>query len=245
MLAVGRDLQREPVERNELMRASPEGVVAPDVASLEFQGRHENVSPRGMFDDVEPKRSRRFLTAAVVAFSGRGYHATTTRDIAAIAGTSPAAMYTYYATKADLFCDIALIGHRHILQELEDAVASGAGPSETLADIVRRSVMYHAEEHVVARVVNTDLRALDAVRLAPVMKIRRAISSLVRAQVQRGTDAGDFNVEHIDGAVIAILRLVDVAPWYNERGSMTPAELAEVYVGLVLRMLGTSPGKSD
>lgn len=207
---------------------------------MAFQREHEYVSPRGLFDDVKPKGSRRFLTAAVSAFSGRGYHATTTRDIATIAGASPAAIYTYYATKADLLYEIALIAHDYILQETLAAVASADDPVETIAAIVRRSVTYHAEEHVLARVVNTDFRALEVSRLATIMKIRRSISSIVREQVQRGVDSGDFDVEHIDGAAIAILRLMDVAPWYNERGPMTPAELAEVYVGLILRMLGTS-----
>ena len=203
---------------------------------------NEYLSPRGLFDKVEPQGSRRFLTAAVLAFSRRGYHATTTREIAMLAGASPAAIYTYYATKADLFYEIALIGHRYILQELQAALSSTGGPIETLSAIVRSSVMYHAEEHVVARVVNTDLRALDPARLAPVLEIRRTISSLVREQVQRGADTGVFDVQNVDGATIAILRLVDVAPWYSERGPMMPAELAEVYVGLILKMLGTSHG---
>lgn len=227
------------------MSASSRDFAAAGAKRMSFQREHEYVSPRGLFDTVEPKGSRRFLTAAVSAFSGRGYHATTTRDIATIAGASPAAIYTYYATKADLLYAISLIAHDYILQETLAAVEPADDPVETIAAIVRRSVTYHAEEHVLARVVNNDFRALDVTRLATIMKMRRTISSIVREQVQRGVDSGDFDVEHIDGAAIAILRLMDVAPWYNERGPMTPAELAEVYVGLILRMLGTSDDRRN
>ena len=212
---------------------------------MAFQRPHEYVSPRGLFDDVEPKGSRRFLTAAVAAFSGRGYHATTTRDIATLAGSSPAGIYTYYATKADLLYEISVIAHQFILDETVAAIEAADDPVGRISEVVRRSVTYHADEHVLARVVNTDFRSLDVQRLAVIMKMRRQISSLVRDEVQRGVDLGVFHVSHVDGATIAILRLMDVAPWYNERGPMSPGELAEVYLELILKMLGASGGPSD
>lgn len=207
---------------------------------MAFQREHEWVSPRGLFDQVQPKGSRRFLTAAVAAFSGRGYHATTTRDIATLAGSSPAGIYTYYATKADLLYEISLIAHQYILDQTEGALETAEDPAARIGEIVRRSVTYHAEEHVLARVVNTDFRSLDVSRLATIMKMRRRISTIVRDEVRRGVELGVFDVDHVDGAAIAILRLMDVAPWYNERGPMSPAELAEVYLGLIMRMLGSS-----
>ena len=213
---------------------------------MAFQRDHQHISPRGLFDSVEPKGSRRFLTASVAAFAGRGYHATTTRDIATLAGSSSAGMYTYYATKADLLYEIALISHEYILDETEAAVQAHEDPVGRISEIVRRSVRYHAEEHVLARVVNADFRALDVQRLAVIMKMRRRISTIVKDEVRRGVDAGVFDVDSVDGATIAVLRLVDVAPWFNERGPMNPDELAEVYLSLVLKMLGTrSDGGGD
>jgi len=212
---------------------------------MAFQREHEYVSPRGLFDQVEPKGSRRFLTAAVAAFAGRGYHATTTRDIATLAGSSPAGIYTYYATKADLLFEIAQIAHQYILDETIAAVQSADDPASRIAEIARRSVAYHAEEHVLARVVNADFQALDVQRLAIIMKMRKQISVIVHDEVERGVAIGAFDVDHVEGAAIAILRLMDVAPWYNERGPMTPQELAEVYVDLILRMLGASDGRGD
>ncbi|MFT4008623.1 MAG: TetR/AcrR family transcriptional regulator [Nocardioidaceae bacterium] len=222
------------------MAISPSELATGRSKRMAFQREHEYVSPRCLFDNVEPKGSRRFLTAAVTAFSGRGYHATTTRDIATIAGSSPAGIYTYYATKADLLYEISLIAHQHILDEMTSAVESADNPVDRIKAVVRRSVSYHAEEHVLARVVNADFRALDVPRLATIMKIRRAISEMIRKEVRDGVEAGVFDVDHVDGAAIAILRLMDVAPWYNERGPMTPLELADVYVALVLKMLGAS-----
>ncbi|MGW3416419.1 helix-turn-helix domain-containing protein, partial [Streptomyces sp. NPDC000888] len=52
--------------------------------------------------EVTPDAARRLLVAAVEAFAERGYHATTTRDIAGRAGMSPAALYIHYKTKEEL-----------------------------------------------------------------------------------------------------------------------------------------------
>nr|MDT0526602.1 helix-turn-helix domain-containing protein [Streptomyces sp. DSM 41633] len=52
--------------------------------------------------EVTPEAARRLLVAAVDSFAERGYHATTTRDIAGRAGMSPAALYIHYKTKEEL-----------------------------------------------------------------------------------------------------------------------------------------------
>jgi AcrR family transcriptional regulator len=166
------------------------------------------------------------------------YWKDTTRDIATLAGSSPAGIYTYYATKSDLLFQITSIAHQYILDETLAAVATADDPVGRISEIVRRSVTYHAEEHVLVRVVNTDFRALEVQRLAAILKMRGQISTIVRDEVRRGVEAGAFHVGHVDGAAIATLRLMDVAPWYNERGPMSPRELAEVLLGLILQMLG-------
>ena len=44
----------------------------------------------------------RLLTAAVAAFGAKGFHATSTRDIARAASLSPAAVYVHHQSKEDL-----------------------------------------------------------------------------------------------------------------------------------------------
>lgn len=42
------------------------------------------------------------MEAAADAFAAKGFHATTTRDIAGRAGLSPAGVYVHFASKEDL-----------------------------------------------------------------------------------------------------------------------------------------------
>jgi AcrR family transcriptional regulator len=202
-------------------------------------------SPRGLFDDVEPPNSRRLLLAAMTAFAHHGYHATTTREIAALAGLSPAALYTHYPTKAAIFYEISLVGHNYILVLTREALEGPSDPREQVARMVRASVTYHAEEVTLTRVVNAEFRgALQKKQLATILKIRHEISSVVQGVIEEGVASGVFEVNNVHGATIALLRLVDVSSWYNPAGDMSPDELADVYVDLSLAMLRATPEKS-
>src|SRR6478735_2971451 len=88
---------------------------------------------REPWGEVAPDAARRLLVAAVEAFAERGYHATTTRDIAGRAGMSPAALYIHYKTKEELLHRISRIGHDRALKIMRDAADSGGTASERLA----------------------------------------------------------------------------------------------------------------
>jgi AcrR family transcriptional regulator len=199
-------------------------------------------SPRGLFDDVTPKNSQRLLLAAITAFARHGFHGTTTREIAAIAGLSPAALYTHYPTKASLFYEISLVGHRYILTLTRDALAAGGDPRDKVARLVRASVTYHAEEVTLTRVVNSEFRgALDRKSLKVIVAMRHEVTDLVRSVVEEGVDAGVFSIPDPHAATVAMLRLMDVSPWYNPAGVMSPEDLADSFCALILQMLGATP----
>src|SRR5215210_4802986 len=94
-----------------------------------------DVSPQGLFDDVQPENARLMLLAAISAFARHGYHATTTREIASALHLSPAAVYSHFPTKADLLFEATLRGNREILERLEAAVAGAEGPVDRIAAI--------------------------------------------------------------------------------------------------------------
>src|SRR5258708_316912 len=81
------------------------------------------------WQEIQPDAARRLLIAAVDAFAARGYHGTTTRDIADRAGLSPAGVYVHYRSKEELLYRIALIGHQHTHRVVADAKDSAATPT--------------------------------------------------------------------------------------------------------------------
>ncbi|MFG3498356.1 TetR/AcrR family transcriptional regulator [Streptomyces sp. NPDC047928] len=190
------------------------------------------------WDEVTPEAARRLLVAAVEAFAERGYHATTTRDIAGRAGMSPAALYIHYKTKEELLHRISRIGHDRALDILEAAADRPGTAAERLAEAVRSFVRWHAERHTTARVVQYELDALGPDHRAEIVALRRRTDAVVRRIINEGVEAGEFDVPDVPGTTLAVLSLcIDVARWFNAQGRRTPDEVGDLYADLVLRMV--------
>ncbi|WP_328539610.1 TetR/AcrR family transcriptional regulator [Streptomyces sp. NBC_00344] len=188
--------------------------------------------------EVGPEAARRLLVAAVEAFAERGYHATTTRDIAGRAGMSPAALYIHYKTKEELLHRISRIGHEKALEILETAANSTGTAADRLAAAVRSFVRWHAGHHTTARVVQYELDALGEEHRTEIIELRRRSDAAVRGIIDDGVAAGEFDVPYVPGTALAVLSLcIDVARWFNVEGRRTPDEVGAFYADLVLRMV--------
>nr|WP_251070066.1 TetR/AcrR family transcriptional regulator [Streptomyces sp. ISL-96] len=190
------------------------------------------------WSEVTPEAARKLLVAAVEAFAERGYHATTTRDIAGRAGMSPAALYIHYKTKEELLHRISRVGHDRALQILLAAAEGPGTAAERLDRAVRSFVRWHAERHTTARVVQYELDALSDEHRTEIVELRRRTDAAVRHILNDGVKAGEFDVPDVPGTTLAVLSLcIDVARWFNAQGRRTPDEVGALYADLVLRMV--------
>ncbi|SDP25734.1 TetR/AcrR family transcriptional regulator [Actinacidiphila guanduensis] len=188
--------------------------------------------------EITPDAARRLVVAAVEAFAERGYHATTTRDIASRAGMSPAALYIHYKTKEELLYQISKVGHVRSLAMLEEARDAEGTAAERLAAAVRAFVRWHAEHHTTGRIVQYELGALAEEHFAEIVVMRRQSEEAIRSVIRDGVAAGEFDVADVSGTTLAVLSLcIDVARWFNPAGHRTPDEVGELYADLVLRMV--------
>jgi AcrR family transcriptional regulator len=207
--------------------------------SAERHGQNEAATDDMSWAEVTPDAARRLLIAAVEAFAERGYHATTTRDIASRAGMSPAALYIHYRTKEDLLLRISRIGHEKALEILKEAAAAEGTASERLSEAVRSFVRWHAARHLTARVVQYELDSLGEEHRPEIVALRRESDATVREIINDGVKAGEFDVPDVPGTTLAVLSLcIDVARWFNTEGRRTPDEVGALYADLVLRMVG-------
>lgn len=196
-----------------------------------------------------PDTARRIVDAAIETFAERGYHATTTRDIALGAGLSPAGLYVHYPSKAAVLAQVSLLGHDAALRLVQTALADDAEPAQPssaarLRTCVETFTAWHALHHKVARVVQYELGALAPDDRAQVAQRRRTIESLVEAEVRRGVERGELSVDDPHGVTRAVLSLcIDVARWYDPAGRESPQDVAILYGSLVLRMLGAAPAR--
>ena len=182
--------------------------------------------------------SRRRMEAAVDAFAERGYHATTTRDIATRAGLSPAALYVHFPSKQALLTRISRLGHEAALELVTSSTAGVDDAPARLRAVVAAFAAWNAQHHKVARVVQAELAALADAERREVIGLRQQIERHVQKLLEDGVRAGHMEVGDPRAVARALLSLsVDVARWYDPRGNETPAQIGSLYADLATRMV--------
>ncbi len=186
------------------------------------------------------------LLVALNCFVEQGFHGTSMRDIAARAGTSIAAIYYHFPSKAALLRAIMTRVTEDLLAVLEQARA-GIGRREDaaalLAALVRAYVRFHTERREEAFVGNSELRSLQADDLTHVIALRDKVSAQFNDAIALGLEQGVLACDHPREAGLAVMTMCTaVANWYRPGGPATPEQIAERYATLALAMLGA--GKS-
>src|SRR3954470_12603292 len=103
--------------------------------------------------DPDATTVERLLQPAAHASADKGFHATTTRDIASGAGLSPAGVYVHFDSKEELLFALSRSGHESALRLLRSALADGSSPTQQLVNVMTSFSEWHAEQYQVARVV--------------------------------------------------------------------------------------------
>jgi AcrR family transcriptional regulator len=201
----------------------------PDTTSTTSPARHA-----GDATTVE-----RLMRAAAQAFAEKGFHATTTRDIASGAGLSPAGVYVHFGSKEDLLFNLSRSGHESALRMLREALEGVVSPIDRLAVAMHRFSAWHAEQYQLARVVQYEHQHLTPEHRAEVLALRKDIDALVRHVLECGVAEGAFEVADVGDTALALLSMaVDVARWYSPTIKRTPAEIGATNAVLALRLVG-------
>jgi AcrR family transcriptional regulator len=202
--------------------------------------REVGANAAGLWAGIESESSRRLLLAALAAFAKRGFEAATTREIAEGAGLSPAAVYVHYKAKSDLLYEISRTGHQSVLEKVEEALRDAPhNPEERVRRFVAAFAKWHADHHIVARVIQYELKALPRPQFRRIAELRKRFEELLAAELRAGVAAGAFDVPELEATTLAILSLcIDLARWYHAgEDHKTSDEVGRLYADLVARMI--------
>jgi AcrR family transcriptional regulator len=198
------------------------------------------MSVQGRSVESTADAAQRLLEAAADAFAAKGFHATTTRDIASRAGLSPAGVYVHFASKEDLLFQLSRAGHEAARDMLVAAAETAATPTDALRSIMRQFAQWHAEHFRVARIVQYEFQNLTPEHREAVLGLRKDIDAVVRDVITAGV-ASEFAVEDVPETTLALLSMaVDVARWYDPEIKRTPESIGLTYGDLGLRLVAAA-----
>jgi AcrR family transcriptional regulator len=91
--------------------------------------------------DLVKRRRRQIAAAAVQLFIEKGFHKTTTRQIARTSGISIGSLYEYFASKEDILYMVCESIHAEVELGVTEAMSRTASGRETLAGVIREYFM--------------------------------------------------------------------------------------------------------
>jgi AcrR family transcriptional regulator len=178
-------------------------------------------------DGIGRPAARPLLEAAVVRFAERGYHGVSVRDLTNAVGIKSASFYAHFPSKEALLAELVIGGHEAHQAAVRDGLLSaGPSPAEQLRGAIAANVTFQATWPLVTIVCNTELHALSVENRDRVLAIRHDTGVLIVAVIERGRDAGVFDVDDVWLAMSAIGAMgIRVAWWFRPpslRGEDSP-----------------------
>ncbi|MEV6968290.1 TetR/AcrR family transcriptional regulator [Hamadaea sp. NPDC051192] len=194
-------------------------------------------------EGVTPGGTRgRILLGGLQLFAELGFHGTSIRDLGSAAGINSATLYAHYPSKEHILAELVLLGHQAMHERLQQAVLDApAGPAEQLRALVTAHVYVHTDFPLLALVANAELHALSPAQAAPSLALREQTQQLALGVVQRGIDAGVFQVPDAYLATAAVSAMgVRVASWFGPDQPYRREQIAQSYADFALRVVGAT-----
>ncbi|WP_158075641.1 TetR/AcrR family transcriptional regulator [Actinokineospora bangkokensis] len=185
----------------------------------------------------------RILLESLRLFAHQGYPATSTRQIAAAVGIRAPSIYEHFPSKEHILARLVLIGHRDLHAAFERTL-SACDPDDPVAqvrELTRTHVLTHVTHPLLAIVTNDEMHHLSPELAAEALELRRRSEVMATGAGARGVAAGLFAPTDAVVTAAAIASMGVRAPyWFVPTDDYGPADLADSYANLAVRMLRPS-----
>ena len=180
-----------------------------------------------------PTRRNELLRQAARLFAEKGYHGTSTGDLAEAMGVQKGSLYAHIDAKADLLWEVASEGAQAFHAAL-DGVPDDLPATEKIRLALRAHLRVVGEQLDVATVFIREWRYLDGARRDEFIAERRRYEERFRALFREGRELGELRTD-LDDATATLLAL-SAANWAYTwlRPGTNTDELSDRFYALLL-----------
>jgi AcrR family transcriptional regulator len=187
-----------------------------------------------------PETSRRDELLAIAAglFAERGFKNTTVRDIADAAGILSGSLYHHFDSKESMVDELLDTFQTELWKSYDAIEASDASPRAKLEAVVRASFEAIGEHRSEVAIFQSDaLHLATFERFSYLIDRNRKFRDLWTGLLEAGVASGELRADLDVALVYRFLRdTVWVAVrWYRPGGSLTPADVADQYLSILLQ----------
>jgi AcrR family transcriptional regulator len=193
--------------------------------------------PAGDRDRQRELKRHAVLRAAAQLFNEKGFHATSLDDIAERLKVSKPTVYYYVRNKDEILFECVRIG----LKMVEEAASQSGDPASSALERLKAAMRKYAE--VVTMdfgmcVIRVGEDPLDAASRRQLRKLKAGIDSEFRLLIEQGVAEG--SLAPCDPKMAAFMvagALSWVGRWYKPDGDLSPQQIADQGIALLLRGL--------
>ena len=180
------------------------------------------------------RRQEELVADAARVFARTGYDQTTMQELASSMGVATGALYHYFSAKDELLRAICDQLMEPLLVTSRELVAEPGAPVERLRALVRVWVA-HVCSHRDHMLVFQQERHL--IETGPAWRsVRSSRKAFERLLIDVLSDAAASLRTEPGLSLRALLSMVNYTPsWYRPRGPLSPAQIADGYLELLLR----------
>lgn len=182
-------------------------------------------------------RREELLAIAGQLFAERGFKNTTVRDIADAAGILSGSLYHHFDSKESMVDELLDTFQTELWKKYDAIEASEATPKAKLVAIVRASFEAIGEHRNEVAIFQSDALYLATFeRFDYLIERNRKFRTLWTGLLEAGVASGELRADLDVALVYRFLRdTVWVAVrWYRPGGSLTPADVADQYLTILL-----------
>jgi AcrR family transcriptional regulator len=195
-----------------------------------------------MRDEISAYKRERILEEAVKLFYERGFSGTTLDDIAGKLGVTKPFIYTHFRSKIELLEAVCRPTIEMSLQALSQATQRDGTAADRLYHGVVDFTKVVLQRQANIAVYFREEKHLSEAGLAEINALRKRFDRVLSELLQDGVNAGEFRIEDIRVAALAIGGMVSWAyTWYQPSGRLTFDAISAKLAHFVLQMVATQP----
>ncbi len=163
-----------------------------NMKELKSPSRIQDIPSQVKDKDLIHRRRRQIVDAAVRLFIEKGFHKTTTREIARASGISTGLLYEYVSTKEDVLYLVCDAIHAEVEDAVAEAVQRASGGRNVLAAMVREYflVCHRMSDHIL--LVYQETRALPEPWRQRVLENEVKLTNIFVKALERLARSGDM-----------------------------------------------------
>jgi len=177
---------------------------------------------------------KRIRAAATKLFAQQGYHATGVAELAAAVGLGAGPLYHHIGSKEELLFEICRTHIEEVVELGEQLLVEELPAREKLRRLARKHMQNVAERTLELRVTLREIDSLTGQRKRQMQALRDRTEAIWQQVVDEGVQSGEL--AGLDPLFVkaALGALNYSVVWYRPRGPLSPAEIADRTIDLML-----------